>query len=175
MKRERGHIAAKGLDVTHATLFCGRSAFPVSKDSAWQPRLGFGLIGNCRRLRMLDELKRMVVEQLGMLRANCSPDQTRLQDRIAASGGARTASTSPRCSACARAAPVSSCATASCWRAQLRRPAQRRRPRSHASVLGLVEESDLDFHVAGQHVADTVARHFVRPLESLDQRSSNSA
>ena len=74
----------------------------------------------------------------------------------------------------ARQRQFSSCATAGCWRATST-TCQTGAGRSHARCWGLVEESDsLDFHVAGQHVAVTVARR-LRPLELLDQRFEQQA
>lgn len=36
--------------------------------------------------------------------------------------------------------------------------------------LGLVGEGDLDFHLAGQHLAESIGRRYQRPLEMLDGR-----
>ncbi len=135
------------------------------------PRLGFELVGNYERLRMLDELKRIVVEQLGNLPSELfAPIETRLQDRIRRGGGAQDRIDL----AALLGLRARSASFVMRYRELLARNFDDLRNRagrdSHTSALGLVEESDLDFHVAGQHVADTVARHFVRPLESLDQR-----
>ena len=53
-------------------------------------KLGIELVGNYERLRLLDELKRIVVEQLGNLPGELfAPIETRLQDRIRKGGGAQ--------------------------------------------------------------------------------------
>jgi hypothetical protein len=41
---------------------------------------------------------------------------------------------------------------------------------SRTAAMGLVEESDLAFHLAGQQLAESISQRYSRPLELLDQR-----
>ena len=134
-------------------------------------QLGIELVGNYERLRLLDELKRIVVEQLGNLPGELfAPIETRLQDRIRQGGGAQDRVDL----AALLGLRARSAGFVMRYRELLARQFDDLRNRagrdSHALAMGLVEESELDFHVAGQHVAETISRHFARPLEVLDQR-----
>jgi hypothetical protein len=133
--------------------------------------LGIELVGNHERLRLLDELKRAVVEQLGNLPGQLfAPIETRLQDAIRQGGGAQARVDL----AALLALRARGAGFVMRFRELLARNFDDLRNRagrdSHASAMGLVEESDLDFHVAGQQVAETLSRHFTRPLELLDHR-----
>jgi hypothetical protein len=133
--------------------------------------LGIELVGNHERLRLLEELKRTVVEQLGNLPGQLfAPIETRLQDAVRQGGGAQERVDL----AALLALRARGAGFVMRFRELLARNFDDLRNRagrdSHASAMGLVEESDLDFHVAGQQVAETVSRHFTRPLELLDQR-----
>jgi hypothetical protein len=133
--------------------------------------LGLELVGNHERLRLLDELKRIAVEQLGKLPGELfAPIETRLQETIRQGGGAQE-----RLDLAALVAlRARSASFVMRYRELLARNFDDLRNRAgrdaHVAAMGLVEESDLDFHVAGQQVAETIARHFSRPLELLEQR-----
>jgi hypothetical protein len=133
--------------------------------------LGLELVGNHERLRLLEDLKRTVVEQLGKLPGELfAPIEARLQESIRQGGGAQERVDL----AALLALRARSASFVMRYRELLARNFDDLRNRagrdSHAAAMGLVEESDLDFHVAGQQVADAVSRHFARPLELLDQR-----
>jgi hypothetical protein len=133
--------------------------------------LGIELVGNHERLRLLEELKRTVVEQLGNLPGQLfAPIESRLQDAVRQGGGAQERLDL----AALLALRARGAGFVMRFRELLARNFDDLRNRagrdSHANAMGLVEESDLDFHVAGQHVAEALSRHFIRPIELLDQR-----
>jgi hypothetical protein len=133
--------------------------------------LGLELVGNHERLRLLEELKRTVVEQLGNLPGELfAPIEARLQESIRQGGGAEARVDL----AALLALRARSASFVMRYRELLARNFDDLRNRagrdSHAAAMGLVEESDIDFHVAGQQVAETVSHQFARPLELLDQR-----
>jgi hypothetical protein len=133
--------------------------------------LGLELVGNHQRLRLLDELKRIAVEQLGNLPGELfAPIEARLQEAIRQRGGAQERLDL----AALLALRARGASFVMRYRELLARNFDDLRNRagrdSHVAAMGLVEESDLDFHVAGQQVADAVARHFARPLELLEHR-----
>ncbi|GAA4998298.1 DUF1631 family protein [Pseudoluteimonas lycopersici] len=133
--------------------------------------LGLELVGNHERLRLLDELKRIAVEQLGNLPGQLfAPIETRLQESIRQGGGAQERVDL----AALLALRARGAGFVMRYRELLARNFDDLRNRAgrdaHVAAMGLVEESDLDFHVAGQQVADAVARQFSRPLELLEQR-----
>lgn len=133
--------------------------------------LGLELVGNHERLRLLDELKRIAVEQLGNLPGELfAPIEARLQESIRQGGGAQERTDL----AALLALRARGAGFVMRYRELLARNFDDLRNRAgrdaHVAAMGLVEESDLEFHVAGQQVADAVARHFSRPLELLEQR-----
>ena len=133
--------------------------------------LGLELVGNHERLRLLDELKRTVVEQLGNLPGELfAPIEARLQEAIRQSGGAQERMDL----AALLALRARSAGFVMRYRELLARNFDDLRNRagrdSHTAAMGLMKESELEFHLAGQQVAETVARKFARPLALLDQR-----
>lgn len=133
--------------------------------------LGLELVGNHERLRLLDELKRIAVEQLGNLPGELfAPIEARLQESIRQGGGAQERTDL----AALLALRARGAGFVMRYRELLARNFDDLRNRAgrdaHVAAMGLVEESDLEFHVAGQQVADAIARHFSRPLELLEQR-----
>jgi hypothetical protein len=133
--------------------------------------LGLELVGNHERLRLLDELKRIAVEQLGNLPGELfAPIEVRLQEAIRQGGGAQERTDL----AALLALRARGAGFVMRYRELLARNFDDLRNRAgrdaHVAAMGLVEESDLEFHVAGQQVADAIARHFSRPLELLEQR-----
>ena len=133
--------------------------------------LGFELVGNHERMRLLDELKRVAVGQLGNLPGELfAPIETRLQEAIRQGGGAQERLDL----AALLALRARGAGFVMRYRELLARNFDDLRNRAgrdaHVAAMGLVEESDLEFHVAGQQVADAVARQFARPLELLEQR-----
>ena len=133
--------------------------------------LGLELVGNHERLRLLDDLKRIAVEQLGNLPGQLfAPIETRLQEAIRQGGGAQERVDL----AALLALRARGASFVMRYRELLARNFDDLRNRAgrdaHVAAMGLVEESELDFHVAGQQVADAVASQFSRPLELLEQR-----
>ena len=133
--------------------------------------LGFELVGNHERLRLLEELKRVVVEQLGNLPSELfAPIEARLQQAIRKGGGAQERVDL----AALLVLRARSAGLVMRYRELLARHFDDLRNRagrdSRTSAMGLMAESELDFHLAGQQVAETVASHFPRALELLEQR-----
>ena len=133
--------------------------------------LGFELVGNHERLRLLEELKRVVVEQLGNLPSELfAPIEARLQEAIRKGGGAQERVDL----AALLVLRARSAGLVMRYRELLARHFDDLRNRAgrdaRTSAMGLMAESELDFHLAGQQVAETVASHFPRALELLEQR-----
>jgi len=169
------HIAEKGLDVTRRGTNLTRNRHSSTSPRRTHPvsnhPLGLELVGNYERVRLLEDLKRTVVEQLGNLPGELfAPIEARLQEAIRQGGGAQERVDL----AALLALRARGASFVMRYRELLARNFDELRNRagrdSHAAAMGLVEESDIDFHVAGQQVADAVSRQFARPLELLDQR-----
>ncbi|HET7125945.1 MAG TPA: DUF1631 family protein [Lysobacter sp.] len=133
--------------------------------------LGLEIVGNHDRMRLLDELKRIAVEQLGNLPGELfAPIETKLQETIRLGAGLQTRTDL----AALLALRARSAAFVMRYREVLARNFDDMRSRlgrdSRTAAMGLVEESDLAFHLAGQQLAESISQRYSRPLELLDQR-----
>lgn len=133
--------------------------------------LGLEIVGNHDRMRLLDELKRIVVEQIGSLPGELfAPIETKLQETIRLGTGLQARTDL----AALLALRARSSAYVMRYREVLARNFDDMRSRlgrdSRTAAMGLVEESDLAFHLAGQQLAEAISQRYSRPLELLDQR-----
>lgn len=133
--------------------------------------LGLDIVGNHDRMRLLDELKRIVVEQIGSLPGELfAPIETKLQETIRLGAGLQARTDL----AALLALRARSAAYVMRYREVLARNFDDMRSRlgrdSRTAAMGLVEESDLAFHLAGQQLAEAISQRYSRPLELLDQR-----
>ena len=133
--------------------------------------LGLEIVGNHDRMRLLDELKRIAVGQLGNLPGELfAPIEAKLQETIRLGSGLQARTDL----AALLALRARSAAFVMRYREVLARNFDDMRSRlgrdSRTSAMGLVEESDLGFHLAGQQLAESISQRYARPLELLDQR-----
>jgi len=122
-------------------------------------------------VRLLDELKRIAVEQLGAVPGGLfRPLEEELQDKLRlANGDAQRRDLASLLALRQRSASVVM---------RYRELVARNfddfvgRPRlSHGALaLGLVGEDELGFHLAGQRLAESIGRRYQTPLETLDAR-----
>jgi len=121
-------------------------------------------------VRLLDELKRIAVEQLGAVPGGLfRPIEEQLQDklRLANSDAQR------RDLASLLALRQRSASVVMRYRELVARNFDDfiGRPRlAHGVALGLVGEDELGFHLAGQRLAESIGRRYQTPLETLDAR-----
>ena len=122
-------------------------------------------------VRLLDELKRIAVEQLGAVPGGLfRPLEEQLQDKLRlANGDAQRRDLASLLALRQRSASV-----VMRYRELVARNFDdfMGRPRlSHGALaLGLVGEDELGFHLAGQRLAESIGRRYQTPLETLDAR-----
>ena len=122
-------------------------------------------------VRLLDELKRIAVEQLGAVPGGLfRPLEEQLQDKLRlANGDAQRRDLASLLTLRQRSASV-----VMRYRELVARSFDdfMGRPRlSHGALaLGLVGEDELGFHLAGQRLAESIGRRYQTPLETLDAR-----
>ena len=122
-------------------------------------------------VHLLDELKRISVEQLGAIPANLyGPIEEQLQERLKLGG----TDAQRRDLAAVLALRQRNSGLVMRYRELLARnfeDFQGRPVQSGAAVaLGLVGENELGFHLAGQRLAESIGRSYQRPLELLGLR-----
>ena len=122
---------------------------------------------------VLEEMKRLSVEQLGGVPGHCTQTVSdALEDAARRAGLVQIRRRPDRVAQLRRAMLLSSCATA-IDRAGLRDFRRAGRPTcapGNHLPLGLVEESQLDFHYAGQKLAESIGQRYARQIEMLDGR-----
>nr|ACA34441.1 hypothetical protein [uncultured bacterium pTW3] len=126
--------------------------------------------------RLLDELKRIAVEQLGAVPGGlyqAIEDQLHDSLRVGSVGGQRKDLMT------VLALRQRSAAYVMRFRELVARNFDDFRGRGFlgkpAMPMGLVRENELDFHLAGQRLAESIGRRYQRPLEMLDLRFESLA
>lgn len=126
--------------------------------------------------RLLDELKRIAVEQLGAVPGGLyGPIEDQLHDslRVGSGGGQRKDLMT------VLALRQRSAGYVMRFRELIARNFDDFRGRGFlgkpAMPMGLVRENELDFHLAGQRLAESIGRRYQRPLEMLDLRFESLA
>jgi hypothetical protein len=127
-------------------------------------------------VRLLDELKRIAVEQLGAIPGNLyGPIEEQLQERLKLDGS----DAQRKDLAAVLALRQRNSGLVMRYRELIARNFEDFRGRPALSrpgvTLGLVGEDELGFHLAGQRLAESIGRSYQRPLELLDLRFESLA
>ena len=132
--------------------------------------------GSSDPARLLEELKRICVEQLGAVPGGLyRPIEEQLHDSLRVGGDAAHRKDLMTVLALRQRGSgyvmryrelIGRSFDDFCGRASPGKP---------AAPLGLVRENELDFHLAGQRLADSIARRYQRPLEMLGLRFDSLA
>lgn len=122
-------------------------------------------------VQLLDELKRVAVEQLGAVPGGLyGPIEEQLQEARRLGSSLNNRNDLMTVLALRQRGSV----YVMRYRELIARSFDDFRGRSYGGrpelPLGLVGEGDLDFHLAGQHLAESIGRRYQRPLEMLDGR-----
>ena len=121
--------------------------------------------------RLLDELKRIAVEQLGAVPGGLyAPIEEQLQDKLRLGTGGNHR----KDLVTVLALRQRSASYVMRYRELIAHGFDDFRGRAfmakHEVPMGLVRETELDFHLAGQHLAESIGRRYERPLEMLSLR-----
>ena len=173
--RVASHNPQRRVDDAYGATMLGPEAIQCPRTDARCPvsmqPLGAVDVSGRDPVRLLDELKRIAVEQLGAVPGGLfRPLEEELQDKLRLANG----DTQRRDLASLLALRQRSASVVMRYRELVARNFDDfvGRPRlSHGALaLGLVGEDELGFHLAGQRLAESIGRRYQTPLETLDAR-----
>src|SRR5690606_36332067 len=165
----------------YARLYRGRLSFCRGMEPRWGTAMSvqhpeMAAHGTADPARLLEELKRICVEQLGAVPSGLyRPIEEQLHDSLRVGGDA--AHRKDLMTVLALRQRGSGYVMR--YRELIGRSFDdflgRASPGKPSAPLGLVRENELDFHLAGQRLAESISRRYQRPLEMLDLRFDSLA